>query len=417
MSQSTSLRELNDAMRQTVLPVTIFVGILTIMGFFGNVLVIFVFSRRYHMCNFRYFVLCLGILDFISSITTMPGEIVTQLHWYTYQWVVICKIKSFCNMFTVTGEAFTLLAIAVDRYRKVCRPLGRQIKPKMALLICGMIYFCSVIVSIPVPFFWGLHTANYTFQNETIRVSVCEKDERYVRSEKPFGYTICVMVILSISLISMLVLYIFVARKLLHDKKKYYGDNKPIGTYEKKSFPAAGASSDVFNSTSKTDASDTGYSSSGIRTGLKRSSTDDVNVEDSHVSTLSPHHRKDIDLCKSTKLTKAKKLRSLDRREMAARVRRKTMIMIVLTMIFIVTTLMYLICLSFIARSTAVLASLSNAMKSVYFFIFRLYFINHAINPIVYVLLDSHFRKILKGFFQSNRLGMSVPTIKVNQYP
>jgi uncharacterized membrane protein len=79
---------------------------------------------------------------------------------------------------------------------------------------------------------------------------------------------------------------------------------------------------------------------------------------------------------------------------MLSRVRRKTLIMFILTVVFIITTILYLTLLSFIARS--ILDTLSDSGKAVYFFFFRLYFINHVINPIIYGVLDPHFKQVVK---------------------
>jgi hypothetical protein len=90
-----SAKELNDDFQEAVLPVTVFVGIEVVVAFLGDLLVIYVFLFHYHVCNFRYFVLCMAFVDFTSSLTTMPGEMVTQMYWYIYSYRLACKIKSF----------------------------------------------------------------------------------------------------------------------------------------------------------------------------------------------------------------------------------------------------------------------------------------------------------------------------------
>lgn len=97
------LLKLNSEMQDAVLWVTVYVGIEAVLGFFGNLLVIYVFFFRYQVCNFRYFVLCLALIDFVSCVTTVPGEIITQTYWYIYPSRYLCKAKSFFNVF----EAFS----------------------------------------------------------------------------------------------------------------------------------------------------------------------------------------------------------------------------------------------------------------------------------------------------------------------
>ena len=83
--------ELNEEMKSTVMPVTVFVGLETVFGFFGNLMILYVFLFHYKKCNFRYFVLCLCFVDTTSTLTTMPGEIVTQTFWFVYPVPIVCK--------------------------------------------------------------------------------------------------------------------------------------------------------------------------------------------------------------------------------------------------------------------------------------------------------------------------------------
>ena len=163
--------QLNDEMKSSVMPVTTFVGLETVFGFFGNLLILYVFFFHYHKCNFKYFVLCLAFVDFTSTVTTMPGEIVTQTFWYVYPDRNVCKIKSFFNVFTVCGSALTLLVIAVDRYRKICRPFAWQIKPRVAMILCFVQLALAFIIALPVAFLWGLQTNYIVFKDKNVTVT------------------------------------------------------------------------------------------------------------------------------------------------------------------------------------------------------------------------------------------------------
>lgn len=75
------------------------------------------------------------------------------------------------------------------------------------------------------------------------------------------------------------------------------------------------------------------------------------------------------------------------------RVKRKTIIMLILTTVFAITMTMYVVLTTVIADKHNILQSLSNNEKVVFFFFYRLYFINTNINPILYGILDQRFRK------------------------
>ena len=78
------------------------------------------------------------------------------------------------------------------------------------------------------------------------------------------------------------------------------------------------------------------------------------------------------------------------------RLRRRTLITFVFTAIFIGTTIMYII-FSFRVTHENAIQSLSFSQLAVFLFMYRLYFINSVIHPILYGFLDPRFRKTLKN--------------------
>lgn len=381
-------------MTSSVLPVTIFVGIEIVFGFLGNLLILYVFLVRYHSCNFKYFVLCLAFLDTTSTLTTMPGEIVTQVFWYVYPVPIVCKIKSFFNVFTVCGSAFCLLLIAVDRFRKICRPLEWQVKHRMAIISCFVLLFVSFIMALPCAFLWGTHSYQTNYKGRTITVTVCEKEAEYLDTDSPLVYIIIVEVVISLVLVILFVLYVFVCRVLLtaDDKTKSAASRtQSVGTMKN------------FHLKVPALQNSEGTISRGV------TSDDDLTTQDSaeeiqgEPSSQMMAHSRNAHKTKSN-ATRTRSSASMDHlklkhkrptvKQQARRVRRKTLIMFILTAIFIFTTILYLTLLSLIANDF--LQSLSSSQKAVYFFFFRLYFINHAVNPILYGFLDPHFRRVLK---------------------
>ena len=362
--------QLNNDMRRAVMPVTVFVGIEVVIAFFGNLLVLYVFLFRYGHSNFRYFVLCLAFTDITSAVTTMPGEIVTQLYWYVYPVRMVCKIKSFFNMFTVSSEALCLLTIAVDRYRKVCHPFGWQIKEHVAKWLCVGIYCVGFVVSLPVAIFWGTHNE---IEKGNITTTVCEKDQKFKNTDKPTRYSITIESILGVCLACMFLLYVLIARQvILHDRRQ-----------SKHEMPERKR-----NENNRVDTCAEITSGSTIQDTDTRDSAASVNSETEMTIKHSAGRRRSGGIQRNTD-------NPADRRDFYTKVKRKTLIMFVLTITFIVTTILYLTLLSFIAHG--ILPSLTDTQRAVYFFFFRLYFINHVINPIVYGVLDPQFRAARKS--------------------
>ncbi|XP_052770786.1 orexin/Hypocretin receptor type 1-like [Mya arenaria] len=171
-----------------VLPVTIFIGMEALIGFVGNILILIIYVRRREKSNFRYFIITMACIDFTSCITALPLEAFSQLHWYTYQYPSICKLKSYCNVFTAWASASILFLLAFDRHRKIRRPLQWQIQPSFAIRLCIASIFFSAIVAIPVAILWGKQTYEYDLNGTKINVSVCEKDQAYADDIYPLLY-------------------------------------------------------------------------------------------------------------------------------------------------------------------------------------------------------------------------------------
>lgn len=377
-----------------------------VVGFFGNLLVLYVFIFHYHECNFRYFVICLSFNDFLGSITTMPGEIVGQTYWYMYPSNVLCKAKSFFNMFTVVCEALCLLVIAVDRYRKVCQPIGWQIRFRHTKILCGCVMFVSFLIALPVPFLWGTHKEEKEFLNRTVVATVCEKDESMVNSEGPHTYVRFIQCILPTCIFSMLLLYSFIIYHIIKQRRngqtKRFLNRGQSDSEEKeitKETNFNGHITQELSSTTDQDGIDsdvstvTGSTSRDFSKGtdnLKEEKSDRTTDDETSGTSVNKRVRHSV---RRTVL----KVRSSSRqgKHIRMKAKRKTKIMFILILIFFITTLVYLVLLDYISRPDRTLEHLSNTERAVYFFFFRLVFINHIINPFVYGVLDAKFQNTI----------------------
>ncbi|KAL4225420.1 hypothetical protein ACF0H5_016110 [Mactra antiquata] len=213
------LEHYNAEFARRVLPVTAFVGTEIVIGFLGNLLILYIFIFRYHSCNFRTFVICLSCIDIMCTFTTMPGEIVTQSFWFKYPVPKVCKFKDFCNVFTVFAETLCLLVIAVDRYRKVCRPLQWQIEPRMAIALCITLVVIATAAAAPVTEYWGTICKLVPFGNITLNTTQCEMDEDYRDQNDPLVYEAVVGSFVLLFLVTMFVLYVQVSKVLIRERR------------------------------------------------------------------------------------------------------------------------------------------------------------------------------------------------------
>lgn len=451
---SATVEQLNEEMKMSVMPVTVFIGLETVVGFVGNILILTVYSQRYERSNFRYFVLSMAVIDLTSCVTTLPGEIFSQMNWYTYEYALICKIKSYFNVFTAWGSASILLLLGFDRYRKICQPLCWQLRPSVAKRLCGISFLMSAIAASPILFLWGKQSYSYEYQNVFVNVSICEKAEEFADEIYPLLY-IGLVYVLPLGLMICIVssLNTLTARALFGRKRhlfKYMSTYKTTASQETISstvlhtgIPNTGSIciehtpvpnvSTVSDGTLKTSNSqrkiidmefeaDEEFISADNLPQQVNAISEPLNVltrvsyrlikriqqEQTNCST-----NKNINQTDNDKRLAQTTSKPIDKEQMGTRssqhgyknrgrrneaVRQKTIIMLVLTIMFVITMAMYVILTCFVAGTEGVLKNLSNSEKTIFFFFWRLYFVNTNINPILYGFMDPRFRAGLLSF-------------------
>lgn len=395
------LRKFNDETSAILMPVTLFIGLETVLGFLGNVLVLYVFLRHYHKCNFRYFVLALSVIDFISTLTALPGEIIVQTHWYMFPSDVLCRVKTFFNMFTVTSEALCLMSIAVDRYRKVCQPLAWQIHISTTKIICLANYFFGLFLSLPVLIAAGNRRKEKTYFNNTLSVIVCDVNEKYVGSTFLLVYNVCLQAVMSICLLVIIASTILIIRSIFHifhrqactqqDRIPNRATSKghTVTTHTK----GTSGTSDA----KKTSNSDIINESSLVTNDSSQSHT----LQSSSAVSLDTINSDQLPRCPPVKTYITKVTDIGIRKPKAGRVKQRTKIMLILTLVFTVTTILYLI--SVYMKTRGLVDRMSDTEKVVFLFCFRFVYINHVINPFVYGCLDMKFRDVVGRLLRRKR--------------
>ncbi|KAH9513708.1 hypothetical protein Btru_041880 [Bulinus truncatus] len=165
----TLLAQANDVVAQTLMPVMVFLGVLGLVGLVGNALVCYVFSRRFSTGSQNFLVICLAVFDLHTCLLTIPYEIVDIRYYafYIFDSDYICKAFKFVNTFCNVGSILTLVIIAVDRHRKVCRPFNKQLRLDTIRVLFFLVLIASACYATPTVFLYGYRTFNSTFVNGT----------------------------------------------------------------------------------------------------------------------------------------------------------------------------------------------------------------------------------------------------------
>ncbi|XP_005110709.1 muscarinic acetylcholine receptor M5 [Aplysia californica] len=112
---------LNDVKARLYLPVTVFIAILVVIGAIGNTTVCLVYWKRTSRASSHYFILSLAVLDLVTCVVGMPTEIADLVLPYTFQSPLACKILRFTHSTTIIASSTILIQVAFDRYYRICQ--------------------------------------------------------------------------------------------------------------------------------------------------------------------------------------------------------------------------------------------------------------------------------------------------------
>uniref|UniRef100_A0A2K5W196 Neuropeptide FF receptor 2 n=1 Tax=Macaca fascicularis TaxID=9541 RepID=A0A2K5W196_MACFA len=148
----------------------------------GNTVVCFIVMRNKHMHTVtNLFILNLAISDLLVGIFCMP---ITLLDNIIAGWPfgnTMCKISGLVQGISVAASVFTLVAIAVDRFRCVVYPFKPKLTIKTAFVIIMIIWVLAITIMSPSAVMLHVQEEKYyrvrlNSQNETSPVYWCRED-------------------------------------------------------------------------------------------------------------------------------------------------------------------------------------------------------------------------------------------------
>uniref|UniRef100_A0A8C6W3L5 Gastrin/cholecystokinin type B receptor n=1 Tax=Nannospalax galili TaxID=1026970 RepID=A0A8C6W3L5_NANGA len=146
--RGTGTRELELAIRVTLY------AVIFLMSVGGNVLIIVVLglSRRLRTVT-NAFLLSLAVSDLLLAVACMPFTLLPNLMGTFIFGTVICKAVSYLMGVSVSVSTLSLVAIALERYSAICRPLQARVwqtRSHAARVILAT-WLLSGLLMIPYP--------------------------------------------------------------------------------------------------------------------------------------------------------------------------------------------------------------------------------------------------------------------------
>ncbi|XP_064610462.1 D(3) dopamine receptor-like [Liolophura sinensis] len=382
------LRQLNDDKARLYIPVVLYILILLVTGVIGNSLVLYVYLKRFKRTSSNYFILSMAMFDMVVCCIGMPTEIYDLRYPYMFYNNAACKILRYTESVPIIGSALILVAVAFDRYFKICRPL-RNTPLRYIKKICIAIAIFAVLTTIPTIFVFGLKDVetNYTDVVGKDCSTLKKNGKSTLLSFVWYGYLSVVFVLCTCTMIG---LYIRIWLEIKHRQRQALGRQVSKISTEDSGLPE----SPTALSPTQKPASDSKIErkqnfrvkylpsvsissepdSGGLRTGEARANT---------LGRLGSNTSDGMD-------PEKKSLRQIGENVMTKiRASKTTVILFVVTLAFILSYLPTLIVTVIRSKDTRQRSDTVDFLMKLFS---KSYFINNSINPIIYSFLNINFR-------------------------
>ena len=190
-----------------------FLSVIFAIGVYGNINVLIVYWKNYQKSNVKIFILALAISDLGMCLLSVPVFIFDSRRPLTYIGDGICQLSRLNTVALSLSGLLLQTLIAVERYKKVCRPLTRQWKTHGVTIATISIFILSVVASIPTLVTIGKIKTNYTQFPDT-QGFTCGAKLRFVN----FIHATSILPIMTISLILVIIMYSLVLRTIVKRK-------------------------------------------------------------------------------------------------------------------------------------------------------------------------------------------------------
>lgn len=401
------ISKLNTEEKFRQIPLTLFLVILSVTGFIGNVLVCFIYGRVYKISNSRTFIMSLAVVDLFTCTIGIPMEIATLLDQYQFDSPWTCKISRFTNIFTTITSAVVLVLIAMDRYRKICRSLEWQITNKHSKILCLASVFAGIVLSWPALPLYGIKTTELVLSSTLNGTSTeCSIDDSSKNTSLPLVYEALHTLVFLVGVFSLVILYILIGRRVRffahkHEARRSSSSNG-LDTIEQRKENRRTrreklqkiqneASSSDGDSVVSTDTKSSVVRNSPLKHKISFTLSSGVgqNAVDMKPgsSTLS---RND-----STNLNAPIMDRQARNRKTLAR--NTTYLMFIISVVFILNFVPVLTLVLIREVNKDFVENMSDSERTAYRFFLRSYYISAAVNPIIYSIFDRRFRKAVQS--------------------
>ncbi|XP_046376585.2 neuropeptide S receptor-like [Haliotis rufescens] len=377
-------------------PVIIILGILMLVGLFGNILVIYIYAVRMKRSTTHLFIIALAVADTVVCTVCIPVEIVVVRYLYSFDVPWLCRAFRTIVLTCVLSSISVLVCIAVDRYKRVCTPFKSQISLKTAKIAVGIGCIIALILASPSMVILGTRTVN-----RTVVGYACTTDDSMVMTPFPGLFNGMQLLIAVLSISTVTSLYALILKRIRAQKR--YREGMSPKHFDGKVCPTDSNDAPNVTDTSITSTQDTAVqspqgnmptsedtvtSSRDITVTLSQSGVpsgvDTITSNDKTTSPINKNPRQEAKVNSALKKGTHK----------------TTFMMFIITAVFILSFVPHLALMATRAVQKHTYDHLEGAPLALYSLFLRTIYINSVSNPIIYGFMSDTFRSQAKIVFK-----------------
>ena len=434
----SELEKMNDNHLYYFLPSIIYTSTLMMTGATGNAVVLYVYFFKWVKSTSRIFILFLAGLDFLNCVTTLPTEIFIMRYHFMFDIPWLCKISRFGTYTMNSASAAILVGIAVDRYKRICRPYGSQFNAAQSKYICIICILCALSMTWPVLVLFGTRHVNLV----TVVGSSCLLENKFDESLFPIIYFVIMMGSTLLIFTVLSIMYYFIGLQIyklrIAKKKRLSATSGSIQKHTKNGQSVKARNTERFRKSVKQSAEEEQHEE--VKCKYKNTlptihvqeyvESDSINGETTQESAdcteeirKSTEHRQNEHISIQCNKKKLQERLSVDQThcqhrpaidedddyndaaypkciKLNIRVGKTTLMLFLITLAYIISFFPYYIVAILRQSQPRFVNQLSDGGHMAYHLFLRSYQLSSAINPIIYSFCNAKFRSFTVGLFR-----------------